>query len=181
MAVDYWQDEQMRLAEHCEEVDKDRAALDEGAVMWNDVVKKISEFETSLQDQMQQRGDHSDLLGRMESTTAYLEQKLEFANSRSWNLLVCAIGAELEAFKQGRAILEQALGISRKGKEKMTSLVDTGSSSHSESERESSSPASTNSRSPSNQSAARTPNLFHGDDEDPDPELLISHHDTDTD
>lgn len=187
MAHDYWHEEHARLIEKCQEVDMDRAALDDGVVLWNNVVKKILSFEATLQDHMQQAGgstkpDSSNLISLMEGTVAYLEEKLNLATSRSWNLLVCAIGAELEAFRQGQDILLEALGVCKKGKEKaLPSLIDTESSSHAESEEEGSSSAiriSQSSPKPRTQPQAR---FFDTDDEDPDPELLISHQDTDTD
>jgi hypothetical protein len=183
MAHDYWQDEHARLAERCDEVDRDRAALEEGAVLWNDVMKKVVDFEASLQVQMQQSNtDPSRLLSLLETTMAYLEEKLEFARMRSWNLLVCAIGAELEAFKQGKDLLEGTLGTTRKGKEKVSDLVEAESPSRSDSGAEGSSPArGTSQPPPIKPSFAPTTKFFDTDDEDPDPELLISHQDTDTD
>ncbi|ORY19816.1 hypothetical protein BCR34DRAFT_471219 [Clohesyomyces aquaticus] len=186
MAHDYWQDEHSRLAEKCQEVDIDRAALDEGAVLWNNIVKRVVDFEAKLQDHMQQAGrsnaaDPSSLLSQMETTINYLEEKMEFATSRSWNLLVCAIGAELEAFSQGKEILEEAVGATSKGKGKARAsdnLIDT-ESSHTESEEEGSLSAIRIGRSPP--SMASKPKFFDTHDEDPDPELMISHQDTDTD
>ncbi|KAF2254555.1 hypothetical protein BU26DRAFT_514440 [Trematosphaeria pertusa] len=189
MAHDYWHDEQTRLREKCEEVDFDRAALDEGAVLWNNVVKKVVDFEASLQNHMQQAGrsnspDPSRLLEKMDATVSYLEDSLELASSRSWNLLVCAIGAELEAFKQGKEMLEEALGSKRKGKEKVTDkLVDT-ESTHAESEEDEVSRSTIRigrSSPPKPSVSPPKPKFFDTDDEDPDPELMISHQDTDTD
>jgi hypothetical protein len=48
------------------------------------------------------------LISRMDRTMFYIESKLKLAESKNWKLLVCCIGAELEAFKQGREILENA-------------------------------------------------------------------------
>jgi hypothetical protein len=192
MAHDYWQEEHTRLSEKCHEVDTDRAALDEGAVLWKDVVKSVGDFEASLQSHMQQAGrsnnpDHSKLLTQMETTIVNLEDKLELATSRSWNLLVCAVGAELEAFKQGKDILEEALGISKKGKEKTTEMTEMGEmlveteSPSFESEEQGSSSAIRIPHSPPKSSTPAQPKFFDTDDEDPDPELMISHQDTDTD
>ncbi|OAL56617.1 hypothetical protein IQ07DRAFT_581937 [Pyrenochaeta sp. DS3sAY3a] len=184
MAREYWQDEYTRLAERCEEVDTDRAALDEGAVMWNDVVKKVAEYETSLQSFMHQAGrsnspDPTRLLEQMDVTINYLEGKLEFASSRSWNLLVCAIGAELEAFKEGKDLLEDALGTKRKGKEKAPESFLARDLLDSE-DKEMTGSAIRISRSPPKPVPPKA-QLFDTDDEDPDPELMISHQDTDTD
>jgi hypothetical protein len=153
--------------------------------MWNDVVKKVADYETSLQSFMQQAGrsnapDPTRLLDQMETTISYLEEKLEVATSRAWNLLVCAIGAELEAFVQGKTVLEEALGVKRKGKEKaIDSLVDFDDPALEQRE-EMTGSAIRIVRSPPKPSLPK-PKLYDTDDEDPDPELMISHHDTDTD
>ncbi|KAF2856964.1 hypothetical protein T440DRAFT_14297 [Plenodomus tracheiphilus IPT5] len=186
MAREFWHDEYNRLAEKCEGVDTDRGALDDGALLWNDVVKKISEYESGLQEFTQQAGrsraqDPSKLLEQMEATIVYLEDKLEFASSHNWNLLVCAIGAELEAFKQGRNMLHEALGVSGKGKEKaVDSLLDHDGFTPTEQEMTGSAIRITGSPP---KPAPPKQHFFDTDDEneDPDPELLISHHDTDTD
>ena len=75
MAHEYWTEEHKRLIDKCEEVDIERAALDEGAILWNDVVKKITSFETSLQDMMQQTSrapSPSKIIAKMDATTKYL-------------------------------------------------------------------------------------------------------------
>ncbi|KAI4956127.1 hypothetical protein J4E91_000337 [Alternaria rosae] len=186
MAREYWQDEYTRLAERCEEVDRDRGALDEGAVLWTDVMKKVAEYETNLQDSMRpttQKSvpDPTKLLEQMDAIIAYLEEKLEYASSRSWNLLVCAIGAELEAFTQGKNMLEEAVGSKRKGKERATEpLIDHDGFEAREPE-EMTGSAIRISRSPPKQAASPRQTYFDSEDDDPDPELMISHHDTDTD
>ncbi|KAH8726819.1 hypothetical protein GQ44DRAFT_770755 [Phaeosphaeriaceae sp. PMI808] len=185
MAREYWQDEYTRLAEKCEELDTDRGALDEGAVMWHDIIKKVADYETSLQNFMQQMGrsnqpDSSKLLDQMDATIAYLEDRLELASSRSWNLLVCAIGAELEAFMQGKDVLEDALGVMRKGKEKARTTLLNFDDSEIEQREEMTGSAIRIVRSPPKPSLPK-PKLFDTDDEDPDPELMISQHDPDTD
>ncbi|KAF2691826.1 hypothetical protein K458DRAFT_411530 [Lentithecium fluviatile CBS 122367] len=188
MAHDYWTEEQNRVAEKCEEVDINRAALDEGAVLWNEVVKKVVDFEASLQSHMQyaaqsNNSDPTKLLEQMEATIAYLDEKVELATSRGWTLLVCAIGAEYEAFKQGKGMLEEALGVTRKGKEKaVEKLVDT-ESTQPESEEEVSRSAIRIGRASPPKTSVLPPQtkFFDTDDEDPDPELMISHQDTDTD
>ncbi|KAF2021960.1 hypothetical protein BU24DRAFT_417607 [Aaosphaeria arxii CBS 175.79] len=187
LAHEYWQDEHNRLLEKCQEVDTDRAALDEGVVLWDGVVNKVTEFESSLQDYMQfaagrkNDSDPSDLLSRMGTTTAWLEKELESASSKGWNLLVCAIGAELEAFKQGRTLLEAALGVQSNGKEKASKPLVDAEDSHTDSEGEGSSSAIRLTRSPPKSTITPKPKFFDTDDEDPDPELMISHQDTDTD
>ncbi|KAI1598761.1 hypothetical protein PtrEW13061_001136 [Pyrenophora tritici-repentis] len=185
MAREYWQDEYARLAEKCEEVDIDRGALEEGAHLWTEVVKKVADYETSLQDYMQHAGrngspDASQLLEQMDKTISYLEEKLDYATSRSWNLLVCAVGAELEAFTQGRTMLVEALGTKRKGKEKaLGSLLDH-DGFQTEQQEDMTISAIRISRSPQRQPTPPKPSFFDSEDEDPDPELMISHQDHDT-
>ncbi|KAJ4364322.1 hypothetical protein N0V95_000731 [Ascochyta clinopodiicola] len=186
MAHEYWQDEYTRLAERCEEIDVERAALEEGSTLWNDTVKKVADYEASLQRYMHKvskngAADPTRLLDQMDATILFLEEKWEYASSRSWNLLMCAIGAELEAFQQGRDLLHEALGVKRKGKEKATgSLVELEEFKAPPEEMTGS--AIRIGRSPP-KPALVEPSLFETDEsnDDPDPELMISHQDTDTD
>ncbi|KAJ4286262.1 hypothetical protein N0V90_013296 [Kalmusia sp. IMI 367209] len=190
MGHDYWHEEHMRLTYKCEEVDIERAALDEGAVLWNDVVKKVVSFESTLQESMQQTGRAGSLtplrmIAKMDATIKYLEEKVEFVKAREWNLLFLAIGAELEAFKQGKAMLEEALGVKKdkRVKEKVVEqLVDTDDTHPESDEEEVSRSAIRITRSPPKPAMSpRKPTFFDTDNEDPDPELMISHQDTDTD
>lgn len=186
MAHEYWQDEYNRLAEKCEEIDVERAALEEGSVLWNDTVKKVAVYEASLQRYMHivnksGAADPTRLLDQMDATIAFLNETLDYASSRSWNLLTCAIGAELEAFQQGRDLLHEALGVQRKGKEKASSsLVELQDFKAPPEEMTGS--AIRIGKSPP-RPAPPKPNLFEADDsnDDPDPELMISHQYTDTD
>lgn len=187
MAHEYWQDEYTRLAEKCEEVDIERAALEEGSMLWNDVVKKVDDYETSLQRYMHRVSrngatDPKRLLDQMDATITFMDEKLEYASSRNWNLLMCAIGAELEAFQQGRDLLHEALGVKRKGKEKATSSMVELEDFKLPPEEEMTGSAIRIGRSPPKPSPPK-PSLFEADDsnDDPDPELMISHQDTDTD
>jgi hypothetical protein len=187
MAFEYWQDEYTRLAEKCEEVDIERAALEEGSMLWNDIVKKVDDYEASLQRYMHRVSrngatDPKRLLDQMDATITFMDEKLEYASSRSWNLLTCAIGAELEAFQQGRDLLHEALGVKRKGKEKATSSMVELEDFKLPPEEEMTGSAIRIGRSPP-KPAPPKPSLFEADDsnDDPDPELMISHQDTDTD
>ena len=188
LAHEYWTEEHTRLIEKCEEVDIERAALDEGAVLWNDVVKRIIGFEASLQDMMQQKPrslSSAKVLEKMLATIKFLEEKVDFVREREWNLLFVAINAELEAFKQGKDMLEDVLGVnkSKKGKEKaVESLVDTNDESHESAEEEiSRSAIRIPQEPPKTPVPPPKPSFFDTDNEDPDPDLMISHQDTDTD
>ncbi|KAF3049173.1 hypothetical protein E8E11_008939 [Didymella keratinophila] len=186
MAHEYWQDEYNRLAEKYEEIDVERAALEEGSVLWNDTVKKVVDYEASLQRYMHEVSKSgvagpTRLLDQMDATITFLNEKLEYASSRNWNLLTCAIGAELEAFQQGRDLLHEAVGVKRKGKEKASSSLVELQDFKVPSEEMTGSAIRVGKSPP--KPAPPKPSLFEADDsnDDPDPELMISHQDTDTD
>lgn len=110
--------------------DFERQALDDGATVWNDAVGEITGFERTLAREIRalaRKGgppngrvglvEHTeeaaaaaeassvDLVKIMDDAIALVESKLKLAESKGWNLLVAAIGAELDAFQQGREIL----------------------------------------------------------------------------
>lgn len=107
-------------------VETEREALEEGAVVWRDVLRDVEAFERLLKVELGStppsdgvRGrqkspsnqSHSDLLKTMAETIKLVESKLRLAEARGWKLLIAAIGAELDAFKQGKAVLEDMLGV----------------------------------------------------------------------
>ncbi|KAA6407512.1 MAG: hypothetical protein FRX48_08755 [Lasallia pustulata] len=49
------------------------------------------------------------VLELMDRAIGALEERVRLARTRGWKLLVCAVGAELEAFRQGREVLRAAL------------------------------------------------------------------------
>ena len=122
MAKDYWQSHSTALERQRKSISKDHAALEEGAVVWKAVVEEITSFERYLREEMQRLGfgrrksrsrltspDPSNVLSRMERTIRFVDDKFSFATSKKWKLLVCCIGAELEALRQGKELLEDAL------------------------------------------------------------------------
>jgi pyruvate kinase len=48
-------------------------------------------------------------LDKMRAVIEGLEERLHVAEENGWNLLICAIGAELEAFRQAEGMLREAL------------------------------------------------------------------------
>ncbi|THV97123.1 hypothetical protein D6D27_02293 [Aureobasidium pullulans] len=179
--------------------DTEREALEEGAVVWRDTVKQVSAFERTLakamsqmskqpQSQLDSPAETKELLSMLEQTTTELESKHKLAETRSWKLLVAAIGAELEAFLKGKQILEAALA-----------SVDGDTSSDEHRGASSSSGHLEGAQTPKGSKhddgeairdldkafASKHPTASISDtdteDDGPDPELLISHQDTDTD
>lgn len=124
MAKEQWQDEHDSIKRRQAGVQLERDALRDGGRVWEEVVDEITAFEKSLRQEMQRLSNGSehgqstpesrlrDVVSEMDRTTGHIEQKLFLAEEQDWKLLVVAIGAELEAFKEGRNILQDALNTS---------------------------------------------------------------------
>lgn len=105
----------------------EQEALEAGAAMWQEVVDVVSSFETQLRREITQlsppgkliaddedsesaharsTASMDDLIHHLVRVVGLLEAKLKEAEVNGWNLLVCAVGAELEALREGHKILE---------------------------------------------------------------------------
>lgn len=119
MAREWWEREVEVLDRRKAEVDKEREALEEGAEVWRAAMKLVSDFEAELRAQMKAASASNDtqeeMLHKQVEKTAEvikdLEQRLHLVEDKGWNLLICAIGAELEAFKEAEQMLHEALGL----------------------------------------------------------------------
>ena len=115
MAKELWTREISQIETRRSDVEKERDALEEGAKMWEDSTRQVMEFEDGLRVQM--KGDMQNpamLKGQVQSMGRViegLEINVRIAEDKGWNLLICALGAELEAFKEGEGILKGALGM----------------------------------------------------------------------
>ena len=123
MAREWWENEIDLLEKRKTQVDHERAALEEGGQIWEEVVGLVLDFETELRKQMTGvmassvhggRGKDRELAPKetilklqyekINTAVMGLEQRLHVAEDKGWNLLIAAIGAELEAFKQAQKI-----------------------------------------------------------------------------
>jgi hypothetical protein len=119
LAKDHWQGEGAMLRDRKKDVTAEMTALREGSEMWRDILTAISGFEKWLRKQTNELSrilpdepnDMSSALTRIDSMINMLEQRNQLAEERGWNLLVCAIGAELEAYRGGKALLSRSLGL----------------------------------------------------------------------
>ena len=120
MAKEWWESEVAILERRQAEVDKERAALEEGLEVWGEAVKLVSDFEAGLQKAMRGLAEDANTpsspdqvmraqLDKMAAVYTGLEERLHLAEEKGWNLLICAIGAELEAFKQAEEMLRSTL------------------------------------------------------------------------
>ncbi|KAI9796766.1 MAG: hypothetical protein M1833_006006 [Piccolia ochrophora] len=140
MARDHWNEERNALRERQKDVDRELAAMEAGSKVWKEVVLDVTQFESILRQGMKRlnpptlpvdrttRGEAradggvgdaessahqlKDILSQMDQVIPRLEEKLNTSEENDWRLLVCCIGAELEAFKEGRAMLLTALDAS---------------------------------------------------------------------
>lgn len=147
MARDWWEAEVAILEKRKAAVDTERAALEEGGAVWQEVVGLVLAFEADLRRQVMMtttttaaaaaassttttddvkgkgRADAAEDTGgstqvlqaqydQIRAVVAALEQKLGIVEHKGWNLLIAAVGAELEAFREAadvsRAMLTAA-------------------------------------------------------------------------
>lgn len=132
MAREWWESEVKILEKRKAEVDTERAALEEGGEVWEEVVTLVLGFEADLRQLMQGTGtpsgegkgkerEHSPeealklQYEKINTVIVGLGQRLTVAEEKGWNLLIAAIGAELEAFREAARVnrqMLQAAGIS---------------------------------------------------------------------
>jgi hypothetical protein len=114
MAKDWWNKEISHLETRKAVVEKEKSALEEGVQIWEDSIQVVTEFEDDLRLQMgRNQVQDAEMLrkqiSKMRTVIEKLEETLRVAEDKAWNLLICAVGAELEAFKEGYSILKGAL------------------------------------------------------------------------
>ena len=125
MARSWWESEISILEQRKTQIKADREALDEGGAMWADVMTLVSDFESRLRQVLKGEQPSSSAKGKervrtieelireqlpeMEKVVGQLEEHQHFAEDKGWNLLICAIGAELEAFMKAQEMLREFL------------------------------------------------------------------------
>ncbi|EEQ87991.2 Atg28p, partial [Blastomyces dermatitidis ER-3] len=124
MANEQWVLEQGELRSKRHKVDLEIEALREGGGVWQKAVSDISNFEKLLRQEMRslQQGSQvlqprdrdssinheQTVLKELDDIASQLETRLQLAEQKNWNLLICCIGAELEAFREARRLLLEA-------------------------------------------------------------------------
>ena len=123
MAKEWWEGEIDSLGRRQAAVDHELGALQEGMEVWADVTGQIQDYEARLADAIgsllpsapgeKDRSGEKMLLNQyrdLKSTMARLEDQLRLVESKGWNLLLAAIGAELTGFAEGEKVLQQIMG-----------------------------------------------------------------------
>ena len=139
MARDWWQGEIAALEQRKTQIDTEHQALEEGGALWSEVMALVTDFESRLRsamtigsigaldgpDSASSKGKEKshtqedvirEQLPLLEKSIAELESRMEKAESRGWNLLICAIGAELEAFREAHQLLRGVIADDEDGK-----------------------------------------------------------------
>jgi len=132
MARDVWDAQAAELAKRSKSIRREKRALDQGARLWKSCIAKIESFERHLGAEMRaMQGRPSgtrmtDLLASLDEVLKSLEEDLAKAEKEGWTLLRICIGAEVEAFREGKKVLEEAAGLkgTAKGKGKVQQDMD---------------------------------------------------------
>ena len=144
MVREHYAEEQDVLRKRCDAVGTEKGALEDGSGVWNDVIEDVDDVERLLREEMQRMqaplipenrngdavGGMRRILERMSKARSRIESKLELSEARDWKLLVCCIGAELEAMTEGQVVLQGALEAAQisKGEESLYEDGNTPSS-----------------------------------------------------
>jgi hypothetical protein len=185
MAKDYWDGEYKATKKQRRMVRRGQTALEEGAVVWKDVITEINGFEKFLKQAsngIEQSGngkgkgpatEPADILARMDETIGSIEEKLKDVESKNWKLLVVCIGAELEAFRQGRDMLEDAFSEAQSNNQEIEDWANN--SGHGNSGFQQDEDNEPGNHVVSGPHADELRQALYDSDEDPSPDLMVSH------
>ncbi|RCI13484.1 hypothetical protein L249_5543 [Ophiocordyceps polyrhachis-furcata BCC 54312] len=120
MAQTWWEAEVGILERRMARINEEQEALEQGGATWQEAVALVTDYERGLRQLtkpscgspaaeetgLAQENTIRNQLPRMDQVMVKLAELMRRAESKHWNLLICAIGAELEAFKEAYAILK---------------------------------------------------------------------------
>ncbi|KAM4055982.1 Atg28p-like protein [Hirsutella rhossiliensis] len=125
MARAWWEAEVEILEQQRAHIGEEQQALEQGSIVWQEVVALVTHFESRLREIMKagtskstrsflaldgKKVSRDDLIRSqlpiMDEVVAGLAQRMQVAESKRWNLLICAIGAEWETFKEAHDVLK---------------------------------------------------------------------------
>ncbi|KAI2630170.1 hypothetical protein GGS26DRAFT_558207 [Hypomontagnella submonticulosa] len=123
MARDWWEGEVAVLEQRKAAVDKERAALEEGSEIWQQVVTLLNDFEARLNEALQAvtkqqlniTSDSNpepilrDQYNALKTTLGELRRLYDYVETQGWNLLIAAIGAELAHFEELKEFLAEVI------------------------------------------------------------------------
>ncbi|KAM0716930.1 hypothetical protein Q7P37_006782 [Cladosporium fusiforme] len=189
MAKEFFEQERDAMLERRRGTQEEKEALEDGGQMWKDVAVTVTEFEKKVRAEMSgasmANSGHAwddtppatsaeslkELLTQMDLVIEDLDTKYRKAEESNWKLLIAAIGAELDALRQGKQILNAVLG-EPAPEQDCTATADAEVDSSGDEIRDLDKSFET----------AKRMRASNGDtDDEPDPELLFSSQDNDTD
>ncbi|PON30928.1 hypothetical protein TGAM01_v200348 [Trichoderma gamsii] len=122
LAASWWTAEIEILERRKDYTERYCQALEEGGQVWDKVTQLVSKFESDFRQATKSgtgtpsvkgkekapsvEGVISDQLLRMEQVLGELKEYMRQSEQQNWTLLICAIGAELEAFENGYKALK---------------------------------------------------------------------------
>ena len=123
MVREQYAEEHNELKKRFDVVEIERDALEDGSGIWDEVIKEVNGVERLLREEMREMkapsvlesgnrnavGGMRKILEQIHKARSQIESKLEISEARDWKLLVCCIGAELEAMNEGQIVLQGAL------------------------------------------------------------------------
>lgn len=109
-AAEVWQAEASAFIEQGAAAEREAEALEEGMELWDNAMREVCLFEDSLRERMKSREPvRKGLKEEIRVVTANLENMVAKAEESGWNLLVAAIGAELQAFREAGELLKRTV------------------------------------------------------------------------
>ena len=123
VATEHLQHELDSFRTEAKDLHQEKTALEQGSLMWQDVVEIVTSVEATIRQEVErfdlregmaetgssanvQRLDQ--LLELLRTAHTQISSKLDTAQNKCWNLLVCCIGAELQAITDGSTMLHDA-------------------------------------------------------------------------
>lgn len=113
-AVEEWTAQADVYAQKHAEAAAEGDALRQGMELWQGAMRRVHAFETSLRERIEAAGARAGAGGmdgvaaEIAQVAAALEGMVATARAKGWNLLVVAIGAELQAFREAAEVLKAA-------------------------------------------------------------------------
>jgi len=111
-AAEAWGLEAEAYSEKREEAEREGGALREGMELWEGAMRRVCGFEEGLQKRIDAGGGREAMEGlkeEIEKVAEELEDMVETAERRGWKLMVVAVGAELQAFREAGEVLKNQL------------------------------------------------------------------------
>ncbi|RDA89901.1 hypothetical protein CP533_1032 [Ophiocordyceps camponoti-saundersi (nom. inval.)] len=120
MAQTWWAAEVGILERRLARINEEHEALEQGGSTWQEVATLVTDYERDLRELTKppcgspateesvpaRENTIRNQIPKMDQVMVKLAELMRLAETKNWNLLICAIGAELEAFKEAYGVLK---------------------------------------------------------------------------